>query len=170
MKRVREQWFDLQPELDPEKLVFIDETGTSTKMARLRGRAPRGERCWSPVPHGHWKTTTFVGALRLSGMTAPMTLDGAMNGVAFQAYVEQVLVPTLSPGDVVIMDNLPAHKPTGIRDAIERAGAKLLFLPPYSPDFNPIEMAFLKIKAGLRNTAPRTVGACGTPSQRQSTA
>ena len=157
MKRGRECWFDLQPDLDPEKLVFIDETGTSTKMARLHGRAPRGERCRAPVPHGHWKTTTFVGALRLSGMTAPMTLDGAMNGVAFQAYVDQVLVPTLSPGDVVIMDNLPAHRPAGIRNAIERAGAKLLFLPPYSPDFNPIEMAFSKIKAWLRNAAPRTV-------------
>lgn len=157
MKRVREPWFDLQPALEPEKRVFIDETGTSTKMARLHGRAPRGERCRAPVPHGHWNTTTFVGALRLSGMTAPMTLDGAMNGIAFQAYVEQVLVPTLSPGDVVSMDNLPAHKPAGIRDAIERAGATLLFLPPYSPDFNPIEMAFSKIKAWLRNTAPRTV-------------
>ena len=149
MKRGREQWFDLQPALEPEKLVFIDETGTSTKMARRHGRAPRGERCRAPAPHSHWHTTTFVGALRLSGMTAPMTLDGAMNGIAFQAYVDQVLVPTLSPGDVVSMDNLPAHKPAGIRDAIERAGATLLFLPPYSPDFNPIEMAFSKIKAWL---------------------
>ena len=157
MKRGREQGFDLQSALEPEKLVFIDETGTSTKLARLHGRAPRGERCRAPVPHGHGHTTTFVGALRLSGMTAPMTLDGAMNGIAFQAYVEQVLVPTLSPGEVVSMDNLPAHKPAGIRDAIERAGATRLFLPPYSPDFNPIEMAFSNIKVWLRNTAPRTV-------------
>ena len=105
----REAWFAQQPDLDPERLVFIDETGASTKMARLRGRAPRGERCRAPVPHGQWKTTTFTGALRLSGMTAPMVLDGAMNGAAFIAYVEQVLVPTLAPGDIVVMDNLPAH-------------------------------------------------------------
>ena len=95
----REAWFTAQPDLDPERLVFIDETGASTKMARFRGRAPRGERCRAPVPHGHWKTTTFTGALRLSGMTAPMVLDGPMNGAAFLAYVEQVLVPTLRPGD-----------------------------------------------------------------------
>lgn len=147
---------DLQPELDPERLVFIDETGASTKMARLRGRAPRGERCRAPVPHGHWKTTTFVGALRLAGITAPMVLDGAMNASAFLAYVEQVLVPTLSPGDVVVMDNLPAHKPDAVREAIEGAGAELRFLPPYSPDFNPIEMAFSKLKSLLRKAAART--------------
>jgi len=146
----------LQPDLEPERLVFIDETGASTKMARRYGRAPRGERCRAPVPHGHWKTTTFVGALRLEGMTAPMLLDGAMHGVAFLAYVEQVLVPTLKPGDIIIMDNLPAHKPTAIRKAIERAGAELRFLPPYSPDFNPIEMAFSKLKAFLKKTAART--------------
>ena len=137
--------------------MFIDETGTSTKMARMFGRAPRGERCRAPVPHGHWKTTTFVGALRLSGVTAPMTLGGAMTGAAFLAYVEQVLVPTLSPGDIVVMDNLPAHKPTAIRRAIERAGADLRFLPAYSPDFNPIELAFSKIKAFLKSAAARTV-------------
>lgn len=137
--------------------MFIDECGTSTKMARMYGRAARGERCRAPVPHGHWKTTTFVGALRLSGMTAPMTLDGAMNGAAFLAYVEQVLVPTLRPGDIVVMDNLPAHKPPAIRAAIERAGAELYFLPPYSPDFNPIEMAFSKVKALLKKAAARTL-------------
>jgi transposase len=126
-------------------------------MARLRGRAPRGERCRAPVPHGHWKTTTFTGALRLSGMTAPMVLDGAMNGAAFLAYVEQVLVPTLAPGDVVVMDNLPAHKPVAVRAAIDRAGARLLYLPPYSPDFNPIENAFAKLKALLRKAAARTI-------------
>ena len=126
-------------------------------MARLRGRAPRGERCRAPVPHGHWKTTTFTGALRLSGMTAPMVLDGAMNGAAFLAYVEQVLVPTLSPGDVVVMDNLPAHKPVAVRAAIERAGARLPYLPPYSPDFNPIENAFAKPKALLRRAAARSI-------------
>lgn len=125
-------------------------------MARLRGRSLRGERCRAPVPHGHWKTTTFVGALRVYGMTAPMVLDGAMNGPAFLAYVEQVLVPTLSPGDIVVMDNLPAHKPTAVRAAIEAAGAKLYFLPPYSPDFNPIEMAFSKLKSFLKKVAART--------------
>lgn len=139
--------------------MFIDETGLSTKMARLRGRAPRGMRCRAGVPHGHWKTTTFTGALRLTGMTAPFVYDGAMNGTVFRAYVEQVLVPTLSPGDVVIMDNLPAHKAAGVRDAIERAGATLRFLPPYSPDFNPIENAFAKLKAMLRARAERTIAA-----------
>jgi Transposase and inactivated derivatives len=136
--------------------VFIDETGASTKMARLWGRARRGERCRAPIPHGHWKTTTFVGGLRLGGMTAPMVLDGAMNGPAFVAYVEQVLTPTLRPGDVVVMDNLPAHKLAAVREVIERAGAELRFLPPYSPDFNPIEMAFSKLKAFLKKAAART--------------
>ena len=150
-------WFDAQPDLKPERLVFIDETGASTKMARRYGRAPRGERCQAPVPHGHWKTTTFVGALRLEGMTAPMVLDGAMHGAAFLAYVEQVLVPTLKPGDIVVMDNLPAHNPIAVRTAIEVAAAELRFLPPYSPDFNPIEMAFSKLKAFLKKTAARTV-------------
>jgi transposase len=137
--------------------VFIDETGATTKMARRCGRSRRGERCRAPVPHGHWKTTTFVGALRTSGMTAPMVLDGAMHGRAFLAYVEQVLAPTLNHGDIVIMDNLPAHKPAAVRKAIERTGAELRFLPAYSPDFNPIEMAFSKLKAFLKKLAPRTV-------------
>ena len=158
MKR-RQAWFDGQPDLDPARLVFIDETGLSTKMARLRGRSLRGERCRAAIPHGHWKTTTFTGALRLSGMTAPLVLDGAMNGVLFRAYVEQVLVPTLTPGDIVVMDNLPAHKGEGVRLAIEGAGAELHYLPPYSPDFNPIEMAFSKLKAVLRGKAERTVSA-----------
>ena len=155
--RRRRAWFELQSELDPDRLVFIDETGTSTKMARRCGRSPRGERCRAPVPHGHWKTTTFVGALRTCGMTAPMVLDGAMHGRAFLAYVEQVLVPTLTPGDIVVMDNLPAHKPATGRQAIEQTGAELRFLPAYSPDFNPIEMAFAKLKAFLKKHAPRTV-------------
>src|SRR5690606_28177129 len=155
----RRDWYDGQLDLDPAKLVFIDETGLSTKMARLRGRAPRGERCRSGVPHGHWKTTTFTGALRLTGMTAPFVYDGAMNGNVFLAYVSQVLVPTLAPGDIVVMDNLPAHKAAGIRDAIEAAGASLLYLPPYSPDFNPIENAFAKLKALLRARAERTIAA-----------
>lgn len=146
----------MRSELDPERLVFIDETGASTKMARLYGRAPRGQRCRAPVPHGHWKTTTFTGALRLGGLTAPMVLDGPMNAEAFLAYVEQVLVPTLTPGDIVVMDNLPAHKPAGVRRAIEATGALLLYLPPYSPDFNPIELAFAKLKAFLRAARPRS--------------
>ncbi len=153
----REAWFEAQPELDPERLVFIDETGASTKMVRLCGRSKRGERCRAPVPHGHWQTTTFTGALRLHGMTAPMVLDGPMNGDAFLAYVEQVLAPTLRPGDVVIMDNLAAHKRSGVRVAIEAAGATLCYLPPYSPDFNPIENAFAKLKALLRKAAARTL-------------
>jgi transposase len=128
-------------------------------MARRHGRAVRGERLRMSVPHGHWKTTTFVGALRLTGMTAPMVLDRAMTGAWFLAYVEQVLVPTLTPGDIVIMDNLPAHKSAAVRRAIEAVGAELRLLPPYSPDFNPIENAFAKLKALLRKAAVRTVAA-----------
>lgn len=137
--------------------MFIDETGTNTKMARRRGRSPKGERCRAPVPHGHWKTTTLVAGLRLNGMTAPMTIDGAMDGEAFTLYAERFLAPTLSPGDVVIMDNLPAHKVMGAREAIEAVGARILFLPPYSPDFNPIENAFSKLKALLEGAAARTL-------------
>jgi transposase len=132
--------------------VFVDETAASTKMARRYGRAPRGERCRAPVPHGHWKTTTFAAGLRLDGLTAPLVLDGPMTGSSFLAYVEQMLAPTLARGDIVVMDNLPAHKVTGVRAAINAAGAELLYLPPYSPDFNPIEMAFAKLKALLRGT------------------
>ena len=157
MLRRRSAWVEDQPDLDPEKLVFVDETGASTKMARRCGRALRGHRCRAPVPHGHWNTTTFVGALRLSGMTAPMVLDGAMYGAAFLAYVKKMLVPTLDPGDIVVMDNLPAHRSAAVRDAIQGAGAALRFLPPYSPDFNPIEMAFSKLKASLKRRAARTV-------------
>lgn len=137
--------------------MFIDETWASTKMARTHGRAPRGERLRSPIPHGHWKTTTFVAGLRVSGMVAPMVLDGPINGIAFQAYVDQVLVPELEPGDIVVMDNLGSHKGAGVRAAIEAAGASLLYLPPYSPEFNPIENAFAKLKAMLRKAAERTV-------------
>jgi transposase len=157
VKAAREAWFEGQLDLDPAKLVFIDETGASTKMARIRGRAKRGQRCRAAVPHGHWKTTTFTAGLRLNGMTAPMVLDGPMNGDAFLAYIEQFLAPALVKGDVVIMDNLPAHKVTGVRKAIEDVGATLIYLPPYSPDFNPIEMAFSKFKAILRKAAARTI-------------
>jgi transposase len=128
-------------------------------MARRYGRAPRGQRLRAAIPHGHWKTTTFVAGLRNSGMVAPMVLDGPINGELFQAYVEQILVPELRPGDIVIMDNLGSHKGAGVRTAIEAAGAELLYLPPYSPDFNPIENAFSKLKAALRKAAARTVDA-----------
>jgi transposase len=131
-------------------------------MARLRGRAPKGERLRAGIPHGHWKTTTFVAGLRLTGLVAPMVLDGPINRNAFQAYVDQVLVPALSPGDVVVMDNLGSHKGPAVRRAIEAAGATLLYLPPYSPDFNPIENAFAKLKALLRKAAERTVDALWT--------
>jgi transposase len=153
----RQAWRAAQPELDPAQLVFVDETGASTKMARLYGRAMRGERCVAAVPHGHWMTTTFVGGLSLPGMTAPMVLDGPMNGPALLAWVEQALAPTLSPGDIVVMDNLPAHKPAAVRAAIEGRGADLRYLPPYSPDLNPIEMAYAKLKALLKKAAARTI-------------
>jgi transposase len=138
-------------------LVFIDETWAKTNMARTHGRAPRGERLRVGVPHGHWKTTTFVGALTLRGMIAPFVLNRPINRIAFEAYVEQVLVPELRPGDIVIMDNLSSHKGPRTRQMIEAAGASLLFLPPYSPDFNPIENAFSKLKAMLRKAAERTI-------------
>ncbi|HEX6293349.1 MAG TPA: IS630 family transposase [Herpetosiphonaceae bacterium] len=153
----REEWFEGQVDLDPERLVFIDETSANTKMARLYGRSPRGERCRAAVPHGHWKTTTFTAGLRSSGLIAPLVLDGPMDGEVFLAYVEQLLAPSLQPGDTVIMDNLPAHKVHGVREVIQAAGASLLYLPPYSPDFNPIEMAFSKLKALLRAAAARTM-------------
>lgn len=137
--------------------MFIDETWASTNMARTRGRAPRGERLRAAIPRGHWKTTTFVAGLRNTGMVAPMVLDAPINGIAFQAYVDQVLVPELHSGDIVVMDNLGSHKGAGIRAAIEAAGASLLYLPPYSPESNPIENAFAKLKAMLRKAAARAV-------------
>jgi transposase len=155
----RTQWRQKQPSLTPSRLVFIDETWVKTNMTRLYGRAPRGKRLVDAVPHGQWKTTTFIGALRCDAVTATGAFDGAVNGELFLAYVEQVLVPTLKPGDVVIMDNLRSHKVAGVREAIEGAGAKLLFIPPYSPDLNPIEQAFAKLKALLRARAIRTVDA-----------
>ena len=126
-------------------------------MARLRGRAPRGERLVGKIPHGHWKTTTFVAGLRSTALTAPCVIDGPMNGNAFLAYVEQILVPSLTPGDIVVLDNLSAHKVAGVREAIEAAGARMLYLPPYSPDFNPIEQLFAKLKALLRKAAERSL-------------
>lgn len=153
----RTAWADDQAKLDPDQLIFIDETGTSTNMARLRGRSARGERLVGKIPHGHWKTTTFVAGLRSSELTAPCVIDGPMNGNAFIAYVEQVLAPSLKPGDIVVLDNLSAHKVPGVREAIKAAGGTLLYLPPYSPDFNPIEQLFAKLKALLRKAAERSV-------------
>jgi transposase len=172
--RRRWAWFDGQIDLEPERLVFIDETWAKTNMARSHGRAPRGERLRMGFPHGHWKTTTFVAGLTLRGMIAPFVLSGPINRSAFEAYVEQVLLPELRPGNIVIMDNLSSHKGPKVRALIEAAGAKLLFLPPYSPDFNPIEMAFAKLKALLRKAAKRSVEglskASGPPLAASSTA
>jgi transposase len=153
----RAAWRVQQRGLDPDRLVFIDETWVKTNMTRPRGRARRGTRLVATVPHGHWKTTTFLAALRTSGLTAPLVVDGAINGDLFLAYVQQHLVPTLQPGDLVIMDNLSSHKRAGVRESIEAAGAALLFLPPYSPDFNPIELTFAKFKWLLKSAAERTV-------------
>jgi transposase len=155
--RRREAWFEDQLDLDPARLVFIDETWASTNMARRYGRAPRGQRLRVGIPHGHWKTTTFVAGLRRDGIVAPFVLDGPINRRAFEIYVERVLAPELLPGDVVVMDNLSSHKGPRVRALIEAAGARLLYLPPYSPDFNPIENAFAKLKALLRKAAERTV-------------
>jgi transposase len=137
--------------------VFIDETWASTNMARRYGRARRGKRLRVGVPHGHWKTTTFVAGLRLTGIVAPFVLDGSINREVFETYVESVLVPELRPGDIVVMDNLSSHKGPRVREMIDRAGASLRHLPPYSPDFNPIELLFAKLKALLRKAAERTV-------------
>lgn len=150
------QWIAAQPNLDPQKLVFIDETGANTKMTRAYGRCPIGQRLVCKTPWGHWMTTTFICGLRCDGLVAPWVLDGPMNGDAFRIYVEQVLTPTLSPGDIVVMDNLASHKVDGVREAIEAKGAVLSYLPPYSPDLNPIELVFAKLKAGLRKAAERT--------------
>ena len=155
----REDWFEDQLDLDPERLVFIDETWASTNMARRYGRAPRGQRLRASVPHGHWKTTTIVAGLRLTGIAAPFVLDGPVNRHAFETYVARVLAPELKAGDVVIMDNLSSHKGPRVRELIEAAGARLRYLPPYSPDFNPIENAFAKLKALLRKASARTVQA-----------
>ena len=146
-----------QPKLDPKRLVFIDETSVNTKMARQYGRAPEGERVIGNVPYGHWKTTTFIAGLRYDGVTAPFLLDGPMDGPTFTRYVEQALAPTLKKGDIVFMDNVRLHKAEGVEEAIEARGAKLCYLPAYSPDFNPIEQFFAKLKSLLRKAAARTL-------------
>src|SRR5215467_947871 len=158
----RAAWCESQPTLDPAQLIFIDETWTKTNMTRHYGWAEVGHRLVDAVPHGHWNTSTFIAGLRQDGLVAPCVFDGAINGEAFLAYVEQVLAPTLHRGDIVIMDRLGSHKVAGVREAIERVGACLLYLPPYSPDLNPIEQAFAKLKALLRAKALRTIDALWT--------
>jgi transposase len=155
--RARRRWMREQGMFDPARLVFIDETCTNTAMVRLRGRAPRGARLVDYAPQGHWKTITFVGGLRQRAMTAPFVIEGAMNGPMFLAYVKQCLVPTLKRGEIVRMDNLPVHKVARVAEAIEAAGATLIYLPKYSPDLNPIELAFSKLKAHLRKAAEHTI-------------
>lgn len=159
MARRRAQWTKYQGRVAPERLVFIDETWTKTNMAPLRGWALRGSRLIGKVPHRRWKTMTFVAALRHDGITAPWLLEGPIDGESFRTYVERVLVPTLRPGDIVILDNLGSHKGKLVRALIRAAGAKLLFLPKYSPDLNPIEQVFAKLKQLLRKAAPRSLEA-----------
>jgi transposase len=155
--RRRQRWRSWQGHLDPARLVFIDETWIKTNMAPLRGWAPKGKRLRAYAPHGHWRTLTFLAALRCDHLTAPCVFDGPINGQSFRAYVEQLLVPTLKPGDIVIMDNLGSHKSAALRQMIRAAGARLWFLPPYSPDLNPIEQAFSKIKHWMRMAQKRSI-------------
>ena len=157
--RRRERWKRYQKSIDPARLVFIDETWAKTNMIRTHGRCPRGERLRAKAPHGHWKTLTFLAALRCDRIEAPCVFDGPINGISFAAYVEQFLVPTLAPGDIVVLDNLGSHKGHAVRKALRAAGAKLFFLPPYSPDLNPIEQLFSKLKSLLRKAEERTVTA-----------
>jgi transposase len=157
--RRRLSWKKYQGRLDPERLVFIDETWTKTNMAPIRGWGPAGRRLIARVPHGHWKTLTFLAALRVDRIDAPCVFDGPINGESFQLYVEQILVPSLKPGDIVIMDNLGSHRGQAVRSAIRSAGARLLFLPPYSPDLNPIEQVFAKLKHLMRKASERTIDA-----------
>jgi transposase len=157
--RRRRRWRSWQTGLDPQRLVFIDETWIKTNMAPLRGWAPKGDRLRGFAPHGHWRTMTFLGALRHDHLAAPCLFDGPINGECFRAYVEQLLLPSLKPGDIVIMDNLGSHKSVALRRLIKAAGARLWYLPPYSPDLNPIEQTFAKLKAMLRKAGERSVPA-----------
>lgn len=164
------RWRVRQCGLEPDRLVFLDETWVKTNMTRPRGRSLRGTRLIAKVPHGHWKTTTFLAGLRTSGLVAPLVIDGAINGDVFVAYVQQQLKPVLQPGDIVIMDNLSSHKRCEVRDTIESVGAELWYLPPYSPDLNPIELAFSKFKWLIKSAKERTVeglwNACGKLIER----
>ncbi len=156
----REEWRErVMPAMDAGHLVFLDETGAKTNMARTHGYAPRGQRLEGAVPYRRWQTTTFVGALRAEGFLAPLVVDGAITGELFEAYVRRVLLPELRAGDVVVLDNLSCHRRAGVREALEGKGCTLLLLPAYSPDLNPIEMAFSKLKRLLRKAAARTVEA-----------
>ena len=157
VQRLRREWRETQGDISPEKVIFIDETWAKTNMTRTNGRALEGTRVVEKVPAGRWKTTTFIGALRVTGFVAPLTIDGPLNGPLFLAWVVQHLAPTLSPGDIVVMDNLSSHKVAGVEAAIQARGAQLRYLPPYSPDLNPIELAFSKLKKLLRDGAARTV-------------
>jgi transposase len=152
----RRQWAANQLQIDPDRLVFIDETWAKTNMTRTYGRSQSGGRLIAQVPHGRWETTTFVGAMRPTGFIAPLCVDGAINGRVFRAWVEQHLIKALRPGDIVVMDNLSSHKIAGVMEAIESVGAEVRYLPPYSPDLNPIELAFSKFKKLLRDGAERT--------------
>ena len=159
MQQARRKWKAEQRGWNADHLIFLDETGVSTNMTRRYGRAPKGQRCVASVPHGHWKTTTFIAGLRREGLSAPLVIDGPMEGATFLAYVQDFLCPTLKPGDVVVADNLSSHKVSGVREAIEAAGATIRYLPPYSPDLNPIEQVFAKLKTLLRKAAKRTIQA-----------
>ena len=159
MARHRRRWRVWQRYMEADRFVFLDETGASTNMVRRCGWGPKGERLVDAAPHGPWRTTTFVAGVRASGIIAPFVLDGPMTGDAFRLYVEQVLAPALEPGDTVMMDNLSVHKVAGVKEAIRAAGASVLYLPSYSPDFNPIEQLFAKFKALLRKAAARTQAA-----------
>ena len=156
MARRRQQWMAYQDRIDPARLVFIDETWTKTTMAPLRGWSPQGQRLPGKVPHGRWTTMTFLAALRHDRVEAPWLIDGPIDGESFRLYIDQVLIPTLHPGDIVIMDNLGSHRSSAVRRALRAVGVKLFFLPKYSPDLNPIEMLFSKLKHGLRKAAQRT--------------
>ena len=153
----RQNWRQEAREIDPAKLIFLDESGVTTEMTRRYGRATRGARVNEGTPAGHWRTLTVLGAIRQSGWVATMTIEAATDGDIFQAYLEQVLCPQLEPGDIVVMDNLSAHKVSGVRDLIEGAGAQLWYLPPYSPDFNPIEKCWSKFKLLLRSAQARSL-------------
>ncbi|MGN6625777.1 MAG: IS630 family transposase [Tepidisphaeraceae bacterium] len=161
MKALRDTWHDTLAEVLPDKLVFVDESGARTNMTRLYGWGPVGERVVDPVPHGHWKTCTMLAAVRLSGPLAAVTIDAAVNAEAFVLWTREVLAPCLTPGDVVVMDNLPAHKHPDVARAVEAVGASVRYLPPYSPDFNPIENLWSKVKTHLRAAAARTYEALG---------
>jgi len=159
VKLKREEWEQCMPGLDIDKLVFFDEIGVNTKMVRLHGRCPQSQRLIDFAPAGHYSNSTLMSGMRLDGVVAPMLLDGPVNGETFARYVEQCLAPALEPGDILIIDNLPAHKSARVTAAVDGAGCMLVYLPPYSPDFNPIENMWSKVKASIRSAAARTLDA-----------